>query len=247
MSKSNWEKFTALGCSHGNHIDREAEKVAKQFVADWKPKHRVHLGDLWDLAALRKGASPEERQEQMSYDYNCGMELLDWYKPQYLTLGNHDFRLWRAAKEYASHTLLAEMLTMKAEEAEDEFRKRRIQWTPWGVDQWITLPCGGPKFLHGYRSTVHPAKAHFENWGPCITSHVHKPDTYIARHADGGEAHTTGCLADLSKLSYANGTPAKLGWRNGFAYGMINKRTGAWKCWHVVKEGSSWISPHGVL
>ena len=108
MAKSNWETFTAIGCSHGNHIDRNAEKVAKDFVADWKPKHRIHLGDLWDLAALRKGASPEERQEQMSYDYNCGMELLDWYQPQYLTLGNHDFRLWRAAKEYASHTLLAD-------------------------------------------------------------------------------------------------------------------------------------------
>jgi len=242
-----WEKFMVIGCSHGSLIDREAEQIAKDFMSEWKPKHKAHLGDLWDFAALRRGASPEERQEKISYDYNCGLEMLDWYKPQLLTLGNHDHRLWRAASEYASHTVLAEMLEAKANDAEEQLRKRRIKWCHWGVKNYLTFPCGGPVLIHGYRSTMHPAKAHFENWGECITAHVHKPNTYVAAHIKGGESHCIGTLADIGKLSYADAYPAKLGWRNGFGYGMINSKTNQWKMWHVTKEGTSWISPHGLL
>ena len=118
---------------------------------------------------------------------------------------------------------------------------------PWGVGNWMQFDCGGPKLLHGYRSTVSPARSHFENWGECIVAHVHKPDTYSARHIDGGVAHSIGTLANLDKLSYADGHAAKLSWRNAFGYGLINRKTGKWQMWHVIKEGSDWVSPHGII
>lgn len=241
-----WEKSIFVGCSHGDLVSQDAVKAVKRFMDDWKPKHRVHLGDAWDFRALRKGAGPEERAEGIRYDYNCGLEFLDWYKPQILTMGNHDARPYRAAGEF-SNGPLADMMATFCEQIEDDLRQRRIKWTPWGVNNWATLPIGGPKLLHGYRSTMYPAKAHFEVYGESICAHVHKPDYYEARHADGGKAYTVGTLADISKLTYADAHTAKLGWRNSFLYGLHNTKTGKWQAWEVVKDGKEWISPFGII
>ena len=241
-----WEKSMFIGCSHGDLIDREAEKVAKQFMEDWKPKHRVHLGDLWDFRALRRGAGPEERAEGVRYDYNCGNELLDWFKPQLLTLGNHDHRVWRAAGE-SSQGVLAEFCQGFADEIETDLRKRKLKWCHYTVSNYLQLPMGGPKIVHGSRSTVHPAKALFDDYGNAICAHVHKPDYYAARHIDGGKAHVVGTLGNISKMTYADSYTAKLGWRNSFLYGIHNTKTGAWKCWDVTKEDGQWVSPMGVI
>lgn len=242
-----WEKFTVLGCTHGNIIDKDAEGTAQRFVKQWKPKHRAHLGDIFEFTKLRKGASREEREEKILPDIQAAYQLLDWYKPSLLTFGNHDHRLWRAANESSTSPDLAEHLQNLAGEIEDNLRKRRIQWCHYNVHNFLKFPCGGPKLIHGYRSTMYPARSHFENWGECIAAHVHKPDSHDARHIDGGQAYTIGTLANLKKLTYADATPAKLGWRNSFGYGMINSKTGKWEMWHVVKRGGQWISPHGVI
>jgi hypothetical protein len=241
-----WEKFMVIGCTHGNHICPDAEAAARRFMNKWKPKHRAHLGDVWDFAGIRKGASPEERMEGIKADYQAGMATLAWFKPQLLTMGNHDYRIWRVAKE-CSNGIMADMASMFCDDIETELRRRRIKWVPSAVDQYLQFPCGGPKLLHGYRATMYPAKAHFENWGDCITAHVHKPDTHEARHVDGGTAHCIGTLADLKKLSYADHTPAKLAWRNSFGYGMINSKTGKWQMYHVIKQGGEWVSPLGII
>ena len=225
----------------------KAESVVKQFMDEWKPKHRVHLGDVWDFRALRQGASPEERAEDVRYDYNCGKELLGWFKPQILTLGNHDHRIWRTARE-TSNGALADLMSKFCDEAETDLRKMKIQVTPWGVENYAKLPIiGSPKLLHGYRATMYPAKAHFENYGDCITAHVHKPDSHEARNVDGGKAYCVGTLARIKEMGYANAWAAKLAWRNSFLYGMHNTKTGKWKAWDVVKEGEEWVSPIGVL
>jgi hypothetical protein len=72
-------------------------------------------------------------------------------------------------------------------------------------------------------------------------------DIYHARHIDGGTAHSVGTLADMTKMSYADHHAAKLGWRNSFAYGLHNTKTGKHEIWQIVKEGKDWISPMGTL
>lgn len=241
-----WEKSIFIGCSHGDLVDPKAVKVVKNFIDEWKPKHRVHLGDLFDFRSLRRGASPEERAEKMLPDYQAGIQLLEWYRPQILTLGNHDYRIWRAAKE-TSNMALAEMLEGLCQRAEDDFRRLKIKWTPYGVGNYAQLPMGGVKLLHGYMSTISPAKSHYERYGDCILAHVHKPDYHEARHIDGGKAYTVGTLADISKMTYADSYTAKLGWRQSFLYGLHNTKTGKWHAWSAVNDGGEWISPHGIL
>lgn len=241
-----WEKSLMIGCTHGDLVDPKATKVLKDFMADWKPKHRVHLGDCFDFRSLRKGASQEERQERLLPDYQAGMELLDWYRPQILTLGNHDHRIWRAAKE-TSNMAMAEMFEGFCMKAEDDFRKLKIAVTPWGVHNYAQLPIGGPKLLHGYMSTVNPARSHYERYNSCILAHVHKPDYYEARNIDGGKSYTVGTLADIERMSYADGYTAKLGWRQSFLYGLHNIKTGKWYAWQAVNDDGTWISSHGIL
>ena len=241
-----WKKFVVCGDSHGSLVCEKSKKKFLDFVDDWKPHHRIHLGDLWDFSPLRKGASQEEKADGIADDYVAGIEFLDEYKPHFLTLGNHDDRIWMHSTHCADG-IMRERCSQLAEASENEFKKRKIQWVPYHVTRYLQLPEGGPKLIHGFRATIYPAKAHFENWGPSICGHVHKPDTYVARHIDGQASYSVGCLADISKMSYADRTPAKLAWRQGWLYGMINSKTGAWNAWHVINEGGQWISPMGIL
>jgi hypothetical protein len=241
-----WKKFVVCGDSHGSLVCEKSKKKFLDFVDDWKPHHRIHLGDLWDFSPLRKGASQEEKADGIADDYVAGIEFLDEYKPHFLTLGNHDDRIWMHSTHCADG-IMRERCSQLAEASENEFKKRKIQWVPYHVTRYLQMPEGGPKLIHGFRATMYPAKAHFENWGPSICGHVHKPDTYVARHIDGQASYSVGCLADIGKMSYADRTPAKLAWRKGWLYDMINAKTGAWNAWHVIEEGGQWISPMGIL
>jgi hypothetical protein len=241
-----WEKSIFISDTHGDLVCPDAVKVVKRFIEDWQPKHRCHLGDVFDFRAIRRGASPEERMEGISYDYNCGFELLEWYQPHFLTMGNHDHRLWRAAGE-TSQGVLADLCAMKAQETEERLRKLRIKWVPYNVGSYLTLPGCRLKLIHGFRSRMHPARAHFAEWGDVVFGHCHKPDSHTATHIDGGKAFACGTLADIRKMSYADHQPGKLGWRNSFLYGIHNTKTGAYELWPVIRNGKEWISPQGIL
>jgi hypothetical protein len=131
--------------------------------------------------------------------------------------------------------------------AEKEFARRKITFCKYKVSEYLKMPEGGPKLIHGFRSTMYPAKAHFENWGECLHGHCHTKDEHTARHIQGGKAFSVACMADLDKLTYSDRQPAKLGHRNGFLYGIINTKTGDWAAWQVTQENGTWISPQGIL
>jgi hypothetical protein len=241
-----YKKFIVATDNHGGLVCHEAKKVLLAFCETWKPNYRIHLGDLWDFSPLRRGASQEEKAHGIADDFIEGLKFLDDYKPNYLTLGNHDDRIY----QYATHCADG-MLRERCEElviaSEKEFKRRKITFCEYKVTQYLRLPEGGPKLIHGFRSTVSPARAHYDNWGSCLHGHCHTVDEHTARHIDGGKAYSVGCMADLNQLSYSDRQPAKLGHRNGFLYGIINTKTGDWKAWQVSKENEVWISPQGML
>jgi hypothetical protein len=241
-----WKKFLVASDNHGGLICHDSAKKLMDFAKTWKPHYRIHLGDVWDFAPLRGGASQEEKADGIADDYQQGMEFLDAFKPNYLTLGNHDDRIWLASTRCADG-ILRERCQDLARASEKEFAKRKIQWIPYHVSRFLRMPEGGPKLIHGFRSTMYPAKAHSEAWGEVLHGHCHKPDSHVMRNADGGQAMSVGCIGDIEKMTYADRYPAKLGWRNGFLFGMIHTKTGRWNAWHATKEGADWISPHGIL
>ena len=221
-------------------------KVLLDFKDNWKPHYAIHLGDNWDFAPLRGGAGPDEKTCGLSEDFEAGITFLDAFKPHYFTLGNHDDRIWQMARNI-SNGLVREHCQGLVDSAERQFAKRKINWIPYKVGAYLRLPEGGPRMLHGFHSGVNPAKMHFERYGPCCHGHVNTPNQYTGRHIDGGEAHSIGCIGDIDQMEYADRYTAKLGWRQGFAYGIINTKNGNTKIWHVTKEDQTWISPQGII
>jgi hypothetical protein len=232
--------------NHGELISSEAEKKFLAFCDDWKPHYKIHGGDLWDFGCLRRGASQEDKACGISEDYSRGMEFLEKYRPNYLCLGNHDDRIWMNT-EKCQDGILRERCKELALSSERRFKQMKIDWIPYHVSRFLRMPEGGPALLHGFRSSLHPAKAHHDNWGASISGHVHTDDHYTARHILGSQSFSVPCLADLDKLTYADRTPAKLGWRMGWLYGYINTKTGDWNAWNVKKENGHWLSPQGIL
>ena len=90
---SKYKKFLVAADNHGSLVCQDAKKVLLSFAETWKPDYRVHLGDLWDFSPLRRGASQEEKADGISDDFIQGLEFLDDFKPNFLTLGNHDDRI----------------------------------------------------------------------------------------------------------------------------------------------------------
>jgi hypothetical protein len=241
-----YKRFIIAADNHGSMVHQESLKVLLDFKADWKPHYAIHLGDNWDFAPLRGGAGADEKTCGLSEDFEAGIAFLDAFKPHYLTLGNHDDRIWQMSRNI-SNGVIREHCQGLVDSAERYFTKRKINWIPYKVGAYLRLPEGGPRMLHGFHSGVNPAKMHFERYGPCCHGHVHTPNQYTGRHIDGGEAHSIGCIGDIDQMEYADRYTAKLGWRQGFAYGIINTKNGNTKIWHVTKEDQSWISPQGII
>jgi len=243
---SQFKRFLVCADNHGELVCEDSLKKLLDFNNTWKPDYRIHLGDVWDFSPIRRGASQEEKGAGIAEDFTAGLRMLDAFKPHFLTLGNHDDRIYQLATHCADG-MLRERCEELVQAAEREFKKRKITFCEYKVTKYLQLPEGGPKLIHGFRSSMYPAKAHHDNWGSCLHGHVHRPDSYVSRNIDGGESFSIGCLADLDRLTYSDRQPAKLGHRNGFLYGIINTKTGDWKAWQVTKENGIWISPQGLL
>jgi predicted phosphodiesterase len=241
-----FKKFIIAADNHGSMIHQESLKKLLDFKDSWKPHITVHLGDNWDFAPLRGGAGASEKAGGLSEDFAAGIKFLDDFKPNLLTLGNHDDRIWQMARNVAEGTL-REHCQGLCDSAERHFKRRKITWIPYKVGAYLQLPDSKVKLIHGFHSGVNPAKMHFERYGQCVHGHVHTPNQYTGRHIDGGEAHSIGCIGDIEQMEYADRYTAKLGWRQGFAYGIVNSKTGDTKIWQVTKEGEAWISPQGII
>jgi hypothetical protein len=243
---SSYKRFIVASDNHGHHAHAQSIQKLLAFKESWNPHYSVHLGDNWDFTPLRGGSGPDEKAGGLSEDFSAGLKFLDLFKPNFLCLGNHDWRIWEMARS-VTNGILREHCQGIVDAAVSHFKKRKITWIPYRVGDYLRLPEGGPKFLHGFHSGVNPAKIHFERYGPCVHGHVHAPNQFTGRHIDQGEAHSIGCIGDIELMEYADRYTAKLGWRQGFAYGIINTKTGDTKIWQVTKEGQTWISPQGII
>ena len=87
-------RFVAVGDNHGDMVDEESFLAVQQFIKDYKPSVRVHLGDCFDFRSLRRGVGNDaESAESLKEDLECGIEFLNMYKPTVYLWGNHEARL----------------------------------------------------------------------------------------------------------------------------------------------------------
>lgn len=211
------KRFTCITDTHGDLEHKPTTRALLEFCKTYKPEVRLHLGDAFDLRALRNGASDEEKAEGVAADIEAGLTFLRAYRPTVFMFGNHDFR----AVERATHCadgMLREHCRLLLDKIMDEFAAMGTKVYPYdmerGVHRW-----GGVNWLHGYHANMHAAAMAGRVYGPCFMGHVHTRQVVQIRRLGGGEAVTLPCGMDIKRADYARRRLATLAWCNGFAWG----------------------------
>lgn len=234
--------------SHGDMICPETAKAFLEFADDFKPHVRVCGGDLIDARPLRKGASAEEASENMMADLDAAQVFLNQYFAgveceKVLTLGNHDHRIWELAQSSVAG-IRAEYAFSLTQKLETKFAELGIQWLPYCVRKG-RYQLGDLTFLHGYRHNIHCAKSHAEIFGSCIFGHVHRFSSHALAHVDDVTAYSCGSLCK-TELPYNYKICNSLSHENGWFFGVVNEKTGAWEAWPVKKKGNEWLNPRTI-
>src|SRR5579859_7435990 len=215
--KNNYKKFVAGFDIHGDKQDPTANKAFFKFCELWKPDIRVCGGDLYDFRPLRKKASEDDRRESLQADFDAGTDWLKKFQPNYFLLGNHDTRLWDVAE--TANGVVADYANQGIKEILDVGTKRKVEVLPYDRKTG-ELIIGHLKILHGIQ---HVSIEGLEN--------------RIGRMC--------GCLCQLD-MDYVRANMGSLVWRHGWAYGVINIKTGDYQVWQAEQVNGNWILPTGL-
>lgn len=217
-----YERFMAVGCSHGMHIDEAAAKAVCKFRDSYKPKHVIHLGDFLDTAALRSGAKgSEDESEPIRPDMQSGLEFLTKLRPTMVLCGNHEDRLWRLRAHHSA--VVAELTSMLVSEIESTCRRLRAPLFPWS-GSWQGVMLHGWRFMHGTLFSENATRDHAEAYGNVIHAHTHRPAVAKGRRIDNPTGICVGTLTRIRELEYAKARRATLSWGQAFAWGELGPK-----------------------
>lgn len=191
------------------------------FIAEFKPDKRVIAGDLWDFAAIRKGADEEEKRQSMAYDFECGKSFANRFfeggAENYLMLGNHDVRIWDmldsgdGVKRDLAEKMVADVKALA--------QKNNAPIIPYDSREGV-LSIGNLNVVHGYHTGASACAAHSRIYGNVVFGHIHSIESFQTPGLKQQEARSIGCLCNLNP-HYANRKTGKLRWANGWAYGWV--------------------------
>ena len=220
---ANQTRFVIVADSHGDNIDEVAKNAVLDFIKDYRPTIRLHLGDAFDFRNLRKGASDDEKAETLEDDWQMGEEFLRQFyqggKRNVFLNGNHDDRIYQLAG--SSVGVMRDYANAGVKRLNGIFKKCDAKTLPYdsrtGVYRLGRLNC-----VHGYYTGKTSAIKHGAAYGNVAYGHTHTIETAPVETAGGyQEARGIGCLA-TTDMGYNARSPSKLRHNNGWAYGVLN-------------------------
>ncbi len=222
--------------NHGNKAVKHVVETFFSFIDDFKPTIRIHGGDCFNFAALRKGASDQDKREAMADDFDAGIKFIERYKPTVFLRGNHDERLYDATKsddgkvrDYAD-SLTKQIKAALAGCPMIEYNKRK------GVYQ-----LGDHKVIHGYNCGMYAARHAAAAYGHVLMGHVHTDNEQSVARIEGAKGHSFGCMCELDQ-DYNRGHLNTLAQCHGWAYGFLYP-SGAVQVVHAKQIDGRWILP----
>ena len=239
-----YETFIAVGDNHGDKVDLEAVSGMQQFLKDFKPKHRIHLGDCFDFRALRKGVSATDREhyESSKDDEEAGKHFISILKPTAFLYGNHEDRLHQLMFN-SSSGVVRDAAEKMDERIKSHLRKngcRRVY--PYHADYGVHR-VGPIAFVHGYTCNRYAVEEHATHYGSpggaVIMGHIHRIAASNARKHGGVVGFSGGCMCLKGEMEYAKNRLATSQWGLGWTYGIIENDQ--WKVWQAHKFNDGWI------
>lgn len=231
----------AVGCSHGDLIDPRARDAVLKFAKDFKPDHRIHLGDFLDTAALRAGAKgTKDESRDLVSDFDAGLGFLKEFGATLVFCGNHEARPF-GLREHpnAIIAICAAALCERIEKTCKALKAELVQYHI--INGWREL--GGFRYGHGYMFGEQAPRDHAEAFGSCVHAHTHKPGVGKGRNLLNSTGYCVGTLSNIPCMEYATTRRATLAWASGFVWGYTDgKRSQLWL--HEQPRGlDQWILP----
>lgn len=216
------KRFVVVADNHGDQVHEPTKKKFFEFIEDFKPDVRIHLGDNWDFSALRRGASDEDRASDLTDDWEQGIDFLNRFfdggEKRIFLRGNHDERIYRFAHDPCS-AALRQYAQRGCDDIAKLVKKLGVKMLPYdsqkGVYKLGSLTC-----IHGYHAGVGATAAHARVYGECVFGHVHAFDSTPVASLERRVARSIGCLARRD-MSYCSSQTGRLRWSNGWGYGFI--------------------------
>lgn len=229
---SKWTRYAIVSDVHGDMQDQQAVRAFHAFCNDYRPQKRILAGDLWDFRPLRKKADEHERAQTLQDDYKEGCEFFRAFAPQVFTLGNHDHRIYRIAE--TANGIVADFAGAVVEQIEGMAERAKCEILPYDKRRGV-YSLGKLNVMHGFFAGKFAAKQHAEHYGLCAFGHTHCVTEYnIPKYPHGQTAWNIGCLCNLD-MEYDAARPGSMAQRHGWAYGVVNERTGDFVI-HLARE-----------
>lgn len=232
----NFQRIMIVTDSHGDQINKRADKLCREFAEHYKPQIRVHLGDWMNCEAFRNGANEWERRVGLKHDRKAAFDFLEWYRPTHLLDGNHDDRL----PLYVKHSPgpLADYVSEILEQVDSLCAKFRTQHIPYHKRKGVAK-IGKLKALHGFYSGTTATKRMALAYGNCVFGHNHRftTDSVPGVHSGGRcVARGIGCLCEL-EMDYNARQVDTLSQAQGWSYGVLDERGRYWLANAEIIEG----------
>jgi predicted phosphodiesterase len=232
------KKFVAITDTHGAHRKLSVIQSARDFATSFKPDLLIHLGDNWDLAALRTGASDAEQATPLKEDFDAAEDTLDVFFGAYVKAtkvylqGNHDHpraeKLLKHPREMVAG--MAQVLLDSMNSVINRFCDHNITYDKRaGVFSYE-----GMNFLHGYACGIYACKAHAESYDTCMFGHTHAFGVHEMHNHRQDVAFNIACACDVD-MDYNRAHRGTLRQKNGFAYGFLDGDKG-FKDVHFARE-----------
>jgi len=216
------ERFVIAADNHGDMIDPVTEKALFNFMKDFKPTIRIHLGDNFDFRNLRKGASDDEKAQSLKDDWNSGEDFVrrfyDGGKHNVFLRGNHDERLFDLANTTIG--VMRDYAHDNIERFNSIFSKAKADVLPYDSRHGV-YELGNIKCIHGYFAGKTAVQRHAAVYGNCVFGHIHSIDSCaVERHDEPGESRSIGALCKVD-MEYNKKMPSHLRHNNGWVAGTL--------------------------
>jgi len=241
-------KFIAAGDNHGDKCDPSSKAAllayCKEYGAGDAPLIKIHLGDCFDLRALRKGvgATDKEAKESMENDINEGCKFLEDYKPHVYLLGNHEARLDAYINNCTDAMKADKAADMKAAIMRAARKAGARTILPYHAERGI-YQLGRISFAHGYAHGANAVAQQGQHYasagGGFVCGHIHRLEMASLQKWGGGAAYSAGCLC-YKDMGYNEHRLGSAKWGSGFAAGWV--KGDQWKIWlvHPVSD-NEWV------
>jgi len=229
-----------VGCSHGIYADPTALDAVLQFKEEFRPDVAAHLGDAFDVTALRSGAkgTPDESRP-LKPDIDGGIAFLRKFRPTVFFWGNHEDRIERLASHH--NQIIRKAGEALREDLQKVFTELKADVVPYtGVYQGRLF--GGVRAMHGCMYSENCVRDHAEAFGNVVFAHAHRAGMAVGRRSDHPRGFCVGTLTNMPCMDYAKTRRSTLGWSQGFVWGYFKGNQS--QLWLHEHSGSGeWILP----